>query len=61
MGLNLGLFWRINEFNGPDLFRVESDGFTGVFWEETLKRRVGFAFLMPVWLECYTHKWEFMA
>jgi len=31
IGLNFGVFWQIKHYNHPDLFRVESDGFTGVF------------------------------
>jgi len=32
--LNLGLFLQIKRYFSPDLFPVESDGFTGVFWGE---------------------------
>jgi len=36
MGLNLGVFWQINQFNGFISARTETDGFTGVFWGESL-------------------------
>jgi len=32
MRFNLGVFSQINRYNSTDLFPVESDGFTGVFW-----------------------------
>jgi hypothetical protein len=33
MGLKFGVFWQIKRYFSPDLFPVESDGFTGVFWD----------------------------
>jgi hypothetical protein len=35
MGLNFDVFLRIKRYNGPDLYPVESDGYTGVFWGES--------------------------
>ena len=33
ISLNLGLFSRITYYTGHDILPLESDGFTGVFWE----------------------------
>jgi len=31
MGRNFGVFWQTGHYNCPDSFRMESDGFTGLF------------------------------
>ena len=31
MGQNFGVFWQTGRYDSPNLFRMESDGFTGLF------------------------------